>query len=149
MDLVELKAGYHDKKYWEINFWISTSIEYFVYRYIIFFRDGKTRLNQRGLENVCVLAEANRFPSGEVNKEPDFRVVHNIYKRRDGYFNKDFEPTKLTDEIYIGPYPVLQTDFTALKELDIKSGICLLSEEEFKEKNIEMSFYRKLFARNN
>lgn len=52
MDMIELSIGYNMQRFWEKTFWIPTFTEYFVYRYIIYFKDGKTRLTQRGLVKI-------------------------------------------------------------------------------------------------
>lgn len=111
MDIIEIKVGYYMQKYWEIGFWLPVTTEFFVYQYIMYFKDGKTRLTQRGEENICVLSDARGDIDPDINKDSEFRLIQNIYKKRDPIFNEEFKFLVLSKEIIIGPYPILQSDF--------------------------------------
>lgn len=91
------------------------------------------------------MGEADSSLKRDPYTDCDFRLVQNVYQRRDLPFNKDFNVQEITKEIYIGPYPVLGSDFDLLRETGIRSAVCLLSEDELNMNHMESAFYKKMF----
>ena len=92
-----------------------------------------------------MMGEADSSLKRDPNTDCEFRLVQNVYKRRDLPFNKDFYVQEITKEIYIGPYPVLGSDFDLLRETSIRSAVCLLSDDELNMNHLEAAFYKKMF----
>ena len=138
MYITEIRTGINTfKKVWEITFQIPTSIEYFVYHYIMCFPNGRINFSERNSENICIMFDANKV-SG-------FIYHQNVYKKTDECFNKEFDVIRLSPKIFVGPYPVLSADFARLNVNNIKSAICLMTENELEILNGTQESYSRLF----